>query len=104
MTTATKPKKTVTVNTKKRDPKYRVIPNLSIRGKDLIKRINNRSILPEPDGVYSLDDKIDETRRMSKLDVSREMLKNQKEINSLTSKLTNHGGSNKPSTGSNQKG
>lgn len=84
-------------STKKRDPKFKVIPNLSLRGKDIIQRLNNRSLRAEPDGVYSMDEKIDATRRMRKLDILTEANKNSNEINNLTNKLkSNAGRTNNP--------
>lgn len=53
----------------KKRKEFRVIPNLSLKGKDVLNRLNNRSLILEPGGQYNLDEKIEEARRMSKLDI-----------------------------------
>jgi len=53
---------------KKRDPKYRVIPNLSLKGKDIMQRVKNRSLDIKSSTTYSLDEEFDNFRRMDKLD------------------------------------
>lgn len=72
---------------KQKDPKFRVIPNLSLKGKDIATRLKNRTLKIDTDGQYSLEAEIDETRRMSKLDISRKAVENNKKINSLNDKL-----------------
>lgn len=83
----TKQKKDVTIQ--KKDNKYRVIPNLSLKGKDIMSRVKNRTLILQPNTTYSLDEEFDNFRRMSKLDQvnrHRELI-NQK--NSLLKQLNN---------------
>lgn len=92
MSTATKPKKEAQTKPTQVNPKYRVIPNLSLKGKDIMTRIKNRSLIPDRSGqIYSLDDKIDTSRKMSKLDLLNEMQKNDRQISDLKSKLKSNG-------------
>lgn len=65
MTTKTKAKEA----TKQRDPKFRVIPNLSLRGKDIMTRYKNGTLRMTLEGQYSINEKIDESRRMTKQDI-----------------------------------
>lgn len=67
--------------------KFKVIPNLSLKGKDILTRLRNRSLTLGANGQYALDEKIDQVRRMSKIDIAREALSNQQRINNLTNKI-----------------
>lgn len=88
-----------------RDPKYRVKENMSIRAKELLSRVKNRSRIAEPTGQHSLEEAIDETRKMRRIDVARKANENMKNINSLTKKLNQHGDRQpRPSTPSNTNG
>lgn len=71
----------------KKDPKFRVIPNLSLKGKDIAMRLKNRTLRIDSDGQYSLEAEIDETRRMSRLDLARKAQENNKKINILQKTL-----------------
>lgn len=65
---------------KRKNEKYRVIPNLSYRGKDIMSRLKNGSLKPQSSGEYSLLPEIDETRRMSQLDIKRKAQENAHKI------------------------
>lgn len=84
MTTATKNRQ-VKQTPKPKNEKYRVIPNCSLRGSDIISRLKNRTLIPQT-GQYALDEAIDATRRMNKIDVAREALSNSKNIHTLQQK------------------
>lgn len=79
--------------TKKSQPKkitnekFRVKQNLSLRGKDLMSRLNNRTLLFKEPTNHSLDPKVDDIRRMSKIDIARESLLNSKNISDQMRKL-----------------
>lgn len=72
---------------KPKSNRFKVIPNLSLTGKDILTRLRNRSLTLNQGGQYILDEKIDQVRRMSKIDIAREALSNQKKINNLNQKL-----------------
>jgi len=67
--------------------KFKVIPNLSLKGKEIQSRLQNRSLILNGNQQYSLDDKIDEARRMSKLDILNERIKLQKSISNMQKSL-----------------
>lgn len=73
--------------TKQNDNKFKVIPNLSLRGKDIRQRLANGSLKLNPSNQYSLDTQIDATRRMHKIDIIHEAKKNQGIIENLGQKL-----------------
>lgn len=80
-TTKTASKKTKPVR-KQNDPKFRVIPNLSLKGKDIMARLRNGSLRLDATGQYSLSPEIDATRRMTKLDIELAARENFKKIQS----------------------
>jgi len=50
--------------------KFKVIPNLSLKGPDIMRRIANRTLIMNGGtGQYSLDEEVDEARRMTKMDI-----------------------------------
>jgi len=49
--------------------KFKVIPNLSLKGPDIMRRIANRTLIMNSQGQYSLDQEVDDTRRMTKMDI-----------------------------------
>lgn len=82
MTTETKKTKQQPVN------KFRVIPHLSLRGKDIMTRLKNRSLMFDTSGnQYSTDEQIDATRRMSKLELTRTASDNRKKITAMQQEL-----------------
>lgn len=94
---------------KPKDPKYRVHPNLSIRGKELLTRIKSRNIKLDNSGQqYIMDEEILKLSRMNKKDVINEHREGAQKINSLKNKLQNaktkKDGQAGSSTGSNQEG
>lgn len=67
---------------------YKVIPNLSLRGKDLRIRINNNSLRSDTKGnVYSMDEEMDALKKMSKADIHRMSLDNTKNIYDLQKEI-----------------
>jgi len=63
------------------DPRFKVIPKLSLRGKDIMTRLKNRSlVLDGMTGNYTLEEHWDAARRMSKADAARALLTNGKTI------------------------
>jgi len=69
---------------------FKVIPNLSLKGPEILRRLNNRTlIVNQGSGQYSLDEEITEARKMGKADIEnayRETIKNQKQyLNQLNS-------------------
>lgn len=70
------------------DPRFKVIPKLSLRGKDIMARLKNRSlVLDGMPGNYTLEEHWDAARRMSKADAARAMLTNGKTIDELKNKM-----------------
>jgi len=49
--------------------KFKVIPNLSLKGPDIMRRIANRTLIVNGQGQYSLDPEVDDTRKMTKMDI-----------------------------------
>lgn len=89
---------------KPKDPRFRVVPNLSLRGTDIMKRLKNGSLKVDvKTGQYSIDDEIDASRRMTKADIINASRKNFQNINNLNNKL-NASGNNRPSSGGNKEG
>lgn len=85
----------VTTIKKTTNPKFRVIPNLSLKGRDIMTRLKNRSLILNASGQYEINEAIDATRRMTKLDILNEMKRNSSKINEIQSilnqaKLTNN--------------
>lgn len=69
---------------------FKVIPNLSIRGEELKKRIANRTIiLNGTGGNYSLEEAYDNVRRMNKIDIQLAARQNKKFISETSKKLQN---------------
>lgn len=67
---------------------FKVIPNLSIRGEELKKRIANRTILLNgTGGNYSLEEAFDDVRRMNKIDIQLAARKNKNFISETLQKL-----------------
>lgn len=89
MTTKTaKPRQPMAeASTRKRDPKFKVIPNLSLKGKDIMNRLKNNSLQLQHSGQYSLEEEIDNSRRLSKVEIMHKAKENLENINNLTSKL-----------------
>jgi len=70
--------------------KFRVIPNLSLKGKDIMTRLNNRSLIIDNTGQqYSLEEEFDSMRKMHKTDLMNAHRNNHHLINSLQNQLKN---------------
>lgn len=74
---------------KPKDEKFRVIPGRSLKGKDIMNRLKNRTIIPGYDGQYTLDEQFSKMKLQSKIDIARDHVKAQKEIHNLKTKLEN---------------
>lgn len=70
-----------------RNAKYRVIPRLTPRGKEIGQMVRNKSIQAGNVGQYSLDEKLDEIRRKSRLDIHTDALMAKQEIRSMKNRL-----------------
>ena len=84
-------KEPVKATIKKKDNKFRVIPNLSLKGKDIMKRVKNRSLQLTPQMTYSLESEYDDFRRMNKLDQVNRYNEVRKQKDQLTKQLQKHG-------------
>lgn len=85
MTTQTKSKKSE--KPKSPENKFKVIPNLSLKGNDILTRLKNGS-LKLGSNAYNSSPQIEATRRMSKIDIARKMVENQQTIQSIKSNLS----------------
>jgi len=72
-----------------RPEKFRVIPNLSLKGRELMTRLKNRSISISSDFNHTLEQEYDEIRRMTKKDILRKSNENNQTINNIKNKLQN---------------
>lgn len=70
-----------------KDAKFKVRPNLSLRGKDIQTRLKNNTLDTDADRQYSLDEKIDETRKLSKLELNTKVNENNRKIQDLNDRL-----------------
>lgn len=85
--------KAATKGRPKRDMnQFKVVPNLSLRGKEIMRRLNNRSLRLQSSQAndFSIDTEIDDTRRMNRVDIHRKMLDNSKQAKDLQTKLDNN--------------
>jgi len=71
----------------KNKDQFKVIPNLSLRASDIQSRLRNRSLILEGNGQYSLEESIDEVRRMGKADKILKTRELQESVNNLRAKL-----------------
>ncbi len=76
-----------TQEVKKDENRFKVIPNLSLKGTDVIKRLRNRTLMPSQNGQYSLDERIDEARRMNKADLINAYRENGIKLSNINQKL-----------------
>lgn len=74
---------------KKKDSKYRVKPNLTPRGKDIMMRLKNRSLNAIGGDNYTLDEEIVETRRLDKVELINRARLNHEKIKGLETKAEN---------------
>jgi len=73
-----------------KDPKFRVIPNLSLKGVDVMRRLANRSLMLDgTGGQYSLEEFAHQAQRMTKADVILAHREATMNIQSLQNKLQN---------------
>jgi len=74
--------------------KYKVIPNLSLKGIEIQRRLNNRTLIMNPQGnQYNLEEKIEDARRMTKADLElayRDTFRSQKHLTEQLNNM-NHG-------------
>lgn len=69
--------------------KFRVIPGRSLKGKDIMMRLQNGTLQVVADGQYTLDPQFAQMKGKSKIDIARDHLTAQKEIHDLKTKLQN---------------
>jgi len=70
------------------DPRFKVIPKLSLTGKDIMSRLKNRSlVLDGMTGNYTLEEQWSALHKMSKADIARERIKNGQNITNLKQQL-----------------
>lgn len=71
-----------TTKAKREESKYRVIPNLTPRGSDILRRIKNRSLKTEPNDAsdYTDNEEIVRASRLSKKDLITRARENQEKI------------------------
>lgn len=67
--------------------KYRVKPNLSLRGRDIMQRLNNGTLPLNKDGQYTLDPKYAQMKGKSKIDHARDFVEESIKIENLKNKL-----------------
>lgn len=72
---------------KRKDPKFRVHPKLSITGKDLMSRIKNRSIILEDNGQYTLDETMHEATMLSKPEIVNKAIRNNERIQQIKARI-----------------
>lgn len=71
-----------TTKAKREESKYRVIPNLTPRGTDILRRIQNRSLKTEAqdETAYTENDEVVRASRLSKKDLINKARDNQEKI------------------------
>lgn len=65
---------------------FKVIPNLSLKGPDILRRYQNRTLNLQGQGQYSLDPDIDDARKMTKSD----LINKHKELTNQINKAKNN--------------
>jgi len=79
----------------KPNPKHKVLPNLSLKGKDLMTRVNNRSIdLSTRGNFYGDNPEMFRAKLLAKPELVAAAKKNAEQIANIKKKLEN--GSTKP--------
>jgi len=82
-----------TMSTKHKTPstvfneEFRVKPGLSMKGREIMTRLKNRSLNINPSNNHSLEEAYDEIRRLDKKDLIRKSRENQISINNHKLKL-----------------
>lgn len=79
----------------KKNPNHRVTPNLTPRGRDILMRLQNKSIDTDGERSYTLNEDIVNSRRMNKHELAEAHRRNNAKIEEL--KKTLNETSNKPS-------
>lgn len=77
------------IKAKKPENKYRVIPNMTPKGPDLMRMLQNGSLKGGSEGEYSMDEEIEKISKMSRADLKRESILGQEKVNQLENKLKN---------------
>lgn len=67
--------------------KFRVKPNLSLRGRDIMQRLNNGTLPLSPEGQYTLDEKYAQMKNKSRIDHARDFVEESLKITKLKKKL-----------------
>lgn len=82
-------RKILKADPRKKTTEHRVIPNLSLRGEQIMMRLRNGTLKLDPNGTYSLNEKLDEGRRMSRIDAANAHRQNSIDMANMRSKLQN---------------
>lgn len=69
--------------TRKKHPKYRVSPNLTPRGRDILMRLNNKSLSLQGERSYTQNEEIVNARLMSKHELKAAATDNARKIDGL---------------------
>lgn len=67
--------------------KYRVHPGLSVRSDELKRRLALNQPIPGNDGIYHTPEELTDLRKMSRADIAREKLENEKRIVAIKDRL-----------------
>lgn len=67
--------------------KYRVIPNLSLKGPDIMQRLKNRTLTIEGPSMYNLSEEIEASRKLTRSDLVLKHMEVSKSINSMKQQL-----------------
>jgi len=68
------------------NPKFRVVPKLSLTGRKIRERLANRSYVAGDGKFYTHDEVVTETARMSKIDIMNRAIENRHEMMDLQKK------------------
>jgi len=72
---------------KQKNPKFRVVPNLSLKGPEIMRRLKNRSLNLEHGGQYSIDEEIQASLKLDKVELKNKARENAQKIADLAKKL-----------------
>lgn len=83
---------------KPKNPKYNVTPNLTPRGTDIIKRLQNKSLDTTGERSYTLNEDIVNARMKNKQELIRDAQNNASRIKDLKESLEKFQSQSKPKT------
>lgn len=67
--------------------KFRVIPNLSLKGVDIMQRLKNRTLVTEGTSMYNLSEEIEASRKLTRSDLVLKHMEVSRSINSMKQQL-----------------